>query len=133
MELYLTVKTDIDDLTIDFIEVRLKSGKQVSLNWDYSWADRRNGSIQYHCIGICFNEKNASGKLSRLKGMRVTDVGRYSDRYGEGSFSLSIEKMEFYEGGKSLIFENAYHFTQRIPADSIRETLYDKFLASSWR
>lgn len=36
MTLYLTVKTDVKDLIIDFIEVQLKSGETVSLNWKRS-------------------------------------------------------------------------------------------------
>ena len=34
MILYLKAKTNLSDLSIDFIEVKLKSGKIVSLNWD---------------------------------------------------------------------------------------------------
>ena len=33
MQLYLTAKTDIDDLVIDYIEVLLKNGLEVGLNW----------------------------------------------------------------------------------------------------
>ena len=36
MRLYLTAKTSIPDLFIDYIQVKLKSGEEVSLNWDYS-------------------------------------------------------------------------------------------------
>lgn len=36
MRLYLTAETSIPDLYIDYIEVLLKSGEEVSLNWDYS-------------------------------------------------------------------------------------------------
>ena len=36
MRLYLTAKTSIPDLFIDYIQVKLKSGEEVSLNWDFS-------------------------------------------------------------------------------------------------
>lgn len=40
MRLYLTAETSIPDLYIDYIEVLLKSGEEVSLNWDYSDIER---------------------------------------------------------------------------------------------
>ena len=40
MRLYLTAKTSIPDLFIDYIQVKLKSGEEVSLNWDYSDIER---------------------------------------------------------------------------------------------
>ncbi len=43
MNLYLEATASVPDLTIDFIEVRLKSGKTVSLNWDKSYPTRFTG------------------------------------------------------------------------------------------
>ncbi len=34
MILYLSVSTDLEDLLIDYIEVKLATGATVSLNWD---------------------------------------------------------------------------------------------------
>ena len=36
MDLFLKVTTNVPDLIIDYIEVKLKSGKAVSLNWEFS-------------------------------------------------------------------------------------------------
>ena len=36
MRLYLTAKTAMKDLVIDYIEVNLKNGKTISLTWDES-------------------------------------------------------------------------------------------------
>lgn len=36
MILYLQATTNVQDLIIDYIEVKLKSGKTVNLNWDES-------------------------------------------------------------------------------------------------
>ena len=108
MTLYLTAKTDIDDLTIDFIEVQLKSGKIVSLNWDASWIERCGNTIRAHYEGVCFDEKSATGQIDKLKKMRIKEVGMYSDKLGEGQYSLAIETMEFCDGKKSLTFHNLY-------------------------
>ena len=40
MKLYVTAITNVPDLTIDYIEVKLKSGKTVSLNWDRSYVSQ---------------------------------------------------------------------------------------------
>lgn len=134
MTLYLTAKTDIDDLTIDFIEVELKSGKTVSLNWDASWITRCGNEIRADYEGVCFGEESVAGKIEQLEEMHIKEVGMYSDKFGEGQYSLSIETMEFYDGKKSLIFRNPYNFEpQNVVRSVAMQQLYDKFLASSWR
>lgn len=109
MTLYLTAKTEITDLTIDYIEVKLKSGKQVSLNWDASWITRCGKEIRADYEGVCFDEETAAGKIDELQDMHIVEVGMYSDELGEGHYPLSIESMEFYDGSKSLTFQNPYN------------------------
>ena len=134
MTLYLTAKTDIDDLTIDFIEVQLRSGKTVSLNWDASRVERCGNELRAHYEGVCFNEKSAAGKIDKLKKMQIKEVGMYSDEHGEGQYSLAIKTMEFYDGRKSLIFRNPYRIEPpMVIRSAAMRQLYDKFLASSWR
>lgn len=36
MRLYLSVDTDIEDLEIDYIEVKLTTGETVTVDWDES-------------------------------------------------------------------------------------------------
>lgn len=132
MELYLTATSSVSDLTIDFIEVRLRSGKTVSLNWDAGFIDRCGDTISAHYVGVYFNEKSACGKLRKLKDMRVTEVGLYSDEFGEGDYPMQITKMEFCEHGKSVCFDSPFQ-TQKPEMSSVMQNLYDKFLASSWR
>mgnify|MGYP001104306850 FL=1 len=45
MVLYLKAESNIPDLVIDFIEVKLKSGKVISLTWDESEFDRKGGYL----------------------------------------------------------------------------------------
>lgn len=131
MELYLTATSNVVDLTIDFIEVRLKSGETVSLNWDESRFNRDEGEIDAHYLGVCFNEESAYGKLDELQGMQVVSVGLYSDEHGEGDYPISISRMEFCENDRSLCFENP--FSQEAPYSFAMQQLYDKFLAGSRR
>lgn len=135
MTLYVTAVTPVSDLVIDYIEVRLKSGATVSLNWDESYVERCGDIIRAHYIGVSFNEEFAAGRLKELEGMQVEEVGMYSDEHGEGKFPLSIENMEFYDiGGSNLRFENAYSMmASDVRPETVGEKMYRKFLASSWR
>lgn len=52
MRLYLTAETSIPDLYIDYIEVLLKSGEEVSLNWDYSDIERTPSGFSARYKGV---------------------------------------------------------------------------------
>ena len=78
MELYLTATSSVSDLTIDFIEGRLRSGKTVSLNWDASFIDRCGDTISAHYVGVYFNEKSACGKLRKVCASQRSDCIRMS-------------------------------------------------------
>lgn len=139
MELFLKAKTDIDDLIIDYIEVQLKTGKTVSLNWDESSIERSSfGEFKAHYFGVYFDEDRADGKLDMLDGMKVVSVATYSEEHGgEGEYPISIENMDFLES-RSLEFANVYPPSadddeHENYADEVRRRMYDSFLASSWR
>ena len=46
---YLKAESDIPDLAVDFIEVKLKSGQVISLTWDESEFDREDGERSSVC------------------------------------------------------------------------------------
>ena len=56
MILYLKAKTPIPDPVIDYIEVRLKSGETVSLNWNWSNISRTHQGFDAEYSGVCFGE-----------------------------------------------------------------------------
>ncbi len=47
MTLYLSVDTDIDDLEIDYMEVRLSTGETVMIDWDESDIAREDAGEEY--------------------------------------------------------------------------------------
>ena len=59
MILYLKAKTNLSDLSIDFIEVKLKSGKIVSLNWDETEYDNEDSVFEAKYKGVYFGEEYA--------------------------------------------------------------------------
>ena len=109
MDLYVKAITNVPDLIIDFIEVKLKSGKTVSLNWDRSYvsqfeSDNSIGISAEYC-GLCFDEDPA-GNLSELEDLSVTSVGLYAENYAFAD--IHITEMEFVDGEETLTFENAF-------------------------
>ena len=102
MRLYLTAKTSIPDLYIDYIEVKLKSGEEVSLNWDYSDIERTPSGFSARYKGVCFGEGYANGRIDELRDMKITDIGVYYE--SEHEQDIKIEIMDFVDDDKQLIF-----------------------------
>ena len=75
MRLYLSAKTAIPDLYIDYIEVILTTGEQVSLNWDYSDICREDDGFCARYKGVYFGEEYANGRLAELKKITIVEVG----------------------------------------------------------
>lgn len=102
MRLYLTAKTSIPDLFIDYIGVKLKSGEEVSLNWDYSDIERSSSGFSARYKGVYFDEEYANGRIEELQDMTITDIGVYSDSIKKPD--IEIEVMDFIDDDKQLVF-----------------------------
>lgn len=102
MRLYLTAKTSIPDLFIDYIQVKLKSGEEVSLNWDYSDIERTSSGFSARYKGVYFDEEHANGSIDELQDMKITDIGVYYESKHEQD--IKIEVMDFVDDDKQLVF-----------------------------
>ena len=103
MILYLKAKTNLPDLSIDFIEVKLKSGKVVSLTWDETEYDNENSVFEAKYKGVYFDDDYANEKLHELDEMELSHIQLYTEKNG-GYFELV--SMEFADGNDALIFED---------------------------
>ena len=107
MILSVDVTTSSPDLFIDFIEVRLKSGQTVSLNWDESEIERTETGFSARYKGVCFGEEYANGRIRELQNLKVDEVGLYSES-GEVT-DCTIDEMVFEDGDSDpLVFSNPY-------------------------
>ena len=79
MRSYLTAKTAMKDLVIDYIEVRLADGKTITLTWDESEFGIEDGVFTARYKGVSFNDDYGNGRYKELIGMQITEVGVYSD------------------------------------------------------
>ena len=79
MRLYLTAKTAMKDLVIDYIEVRLADGQTITLTWDESEFGIEDGVFTARYKGVSFNDDYGNGRYKELIGMQITEVGVYSD------------------------------------------------------
>ena len=102
MRLYLTAKTSIPDLFIDYVQVKLKSGEEVSLNWDYSDIERTSSGFSARYKGVYFDEEHANGRIDELQDMKITDIGVYYE--SKQKPDITIEVMDFVDDDKQLVF-----------------------------
>lgn len=110
MILYLSAKTNMPDVYIDYIEARLKNGNTVSLNWDESDITRTEDGFEARYKGVYFGEEYANGRINDLDGMKISDIGLYYE--SDGDFHFDIEEMLFEDNEKSLSI-----FYPEIPKD----------------
>ena len=103
MILYLNAKTNLPDLSIDFIEVRLKSGRIVSLTWDETEYDNEDSVFEAKYKGVYFDDEYANGKLHELSGMELSHIQLYTEE-DKGYFELV--SMEFADGNDALVFKD---------------------------
>lgn len=103
MVLYLSASTDLADLVIDYIEVRLATGEIVSLNWDESDIERLDNGFNARYKGVYFDEEYANGKLDSLRKMQIDKIGIYAE---SGSYSdIVITEMIFEDAGEQYDME----------------------------
>lgn len=107
MILYLDVKTNIKDVFVDFIEVKLNNGKVVSLSWDESYIDRDDNGFSTKYKGVYFDDEYANGKLDLLKGATIEHVELYYEKDYENPYFV-INSMEFEDNERLLNMEVNY-------------------------
>lgn len=96
MRLYVSAKTTLPDMQIDYIDVLLKDGREVSLNWDESNSKVEDGAFTARYKGVYFDEEYANGQIDALKGMEVRHIGIYSEEEGR----IRNIQMEFEDGNE---------------------------------
>ena len=103
MILYLSASTDLKDLVIDYIEIKLVTGETVSLNWDESNIERLDNGFNARYKGVYFGDEYANGKLSSLREMQIDKIGIYAE---SGSYSdIVITEMIFEDAGEKYDME----------------------------
>lgn len=107
MRLYITIRTATKDLVIDYITVKLASGKVESINYDESNYEYEDGCVKARYRGIHFGEDENEPSIGALNGMKILGVGAYSptEKYVTYRF---LETM-FDDNGVIKVFHNAFH------------------------
>ena len=111
MILYIEGVSNAKDVVVDFIDATLKSGENVSLNWDESeWSRGSDGLVHEFYAklkGICFGEEYANGREADMEGLVVNEVGFYSedDSFSEEKTQLVAIAM-YMDDGCAVIWES---------------------------
>ena len=96
MTLFLDAKTPISDIFIDYIEVILASGEQVSLNWDYSGINRTDDGFSAKYSGVYFGEEYANGRIDELTKITIVEIGYYTET-NDTPVSIEVQSMCFVD------------------------------------
>lgn len=107
MRLYITIRTTTKDLVIDYITVKLASGKVESINYDESNYEYNDGCVHARYRGIHFGEDKNEPSIEAFEGMKILGVGVYSEKDKYVTFRF-LETM-FDENGSIKVFHNAYY------------------------
>lgn len=97
MVLYVTARTELTDIVIDYIEVKLAAGETVSLNWDESSIERNEDGFNARYKGVYFGDSYANSCLKELSGMRILMIGVYTEENDDSA--LTITRMLFEDAG----------------------------------
>lgn len=101
MILYLSAQTDLPDMVIDFIEVKLATGEIVSLNWDQSDYGQDDGVFTARYKGVYFDESYANGRIAELHWMKIVQIGIYTESEEADKAEIQITAMEFVDNDAS--------------------------------
>lgn len=108
MIMYLQVQTDVRDLRVDVIKFNLKSGEEVTVDWDSSSIARDDDGFVGRYKGVYFNDKYANGRLDDIDKPKVSSV-RVSSANCETA-DLVITGIKFIDGETEKSFETDFPF-----------------------
>lgn len=147
MRLYVTARTAMKELTIDYIEVKTISGKTIALSWDESEFGVEDGLFTGRYKGVYFDEEYANGQLEELRGMQIEEIGIYSEANEPVSIAAvhvtvedGLERLDFI----GLLYQKGdFDFTvpigdeheiknQKEPIDCSRLGYFDAMEESCW-
>ena len=147
MRLYLTAKTAMKDLVIDYIEVRLADGKTITLTWDESEFGIEDGVFTARYKGVSFNDDYGNGRYKELIGMQITEVGVYSDN--DEPVTIAVTHLTVEDELERLVYvgllyqEGEFDFSVRLgdehevmipkePIDCSQLECFDELEESCW-
>ena len=113
MTLYVAASTRIPDVFIDFIELKLTSGKEITLTWDESGIDRRDDGFNARYKGVQIGEEYANGRLNEFKDFLSIYVSIYTET--DMPCDMVIDEMLFVDGDDEYVVTSpncTFEFTE---------------------
>lgn len=107
MRIYINGKSDLSLNKIDSIEMLLKDGRTVLVDWDETDISSKNGEFSLRGKGVYIDDEYPDC-IGVLEGCKITEINL--DEEAGGSF-ITIESLEFSQGDDSYFCETV-PFTQ---------------------
>lgn len=86
MNVYLHAKTNAPDVVLDFIEMKTKEGKFITLDWKESCYSYPNGYVCAELKLLSCGDEHQELKLDDLQGAEVTAIQIYSEECNSPTF-----------------------------------------------
>lgn len=109
MNLNLTVQTNVKDVVIDYIQVKLLDGKEIDLDWDFSYMDSDENANYYTLVGLNANGESIRN-ISLFEGAEILDMALYSEQHDFSDCDFVVKYMHFHDGKKELTLAFPYSF-----------------------
>ena len=107
MNLYISAKSSVPDLVIEYIEIILANGRNVNVQWAESSVKREKDDYTICFKRIQFDYDNFNVTLADLKEFTISQIGLYSDTHS-GKLGIEIEEMEFAEENEKYVRRDVY-------------------------
>lgn len=107
MNLYVSAKSQIPDLVIEYFEIILTNGRCVNVQWAESSVKREKDDYTICFKRLQFDNGNYNVTIADLNEFAIAQIGLYSDTES-GKLEINIEEMEFAEEGEKIVKADPY-------------------------
>lgn len=107
MNLYVSAKSQVPDLVIEYFEIILANGRCVNIQWAESSVKREKDDYTICFKRLQFDNGNYNVTIADLSEFDVAQIGLYSDTHS-GKLGIKIEEMEFAEESEKIVKSDPY-------------------------
>lgn len=108
MRMYLQIRTNVKDVSLEDLKLRLTDGRTVHLTWQHSRSTPEQGThVCIMCEDVVLNCGEGTAKIPELKGSKLCGVSvTVSDELPVGfPINLELGLIEIWEGKDGILIQ----------------------------